>query len=137
MFYIKFLAYHQATNLNILCLHLFAKIDKIRVGNRKVAPTSGRGKSGQQNKWCSAKAGAPVKLETVRATVTNRVAPGETIKLLGRPTSVGWAILPAATGEFYLIGFVPYGLLGRGNNDQAKIDHFRQQNPAYRLPHKK
>ena len=43
--------------------------------------------------------------------MTNRVAPGETIKLLDThilPSRVWVAILPAAIDELDLIGFVPY-----------------------------
>jgi hypothetical protein len=46
--------------------------------------------------------------KTVRATVTNRVAPSETTKRLGtaKLSSLVAAILPAATAEFHLIGDV-------------------------------
>jgi len=49
---------------------------------------------------------------TVRATVTNWVAPGETTKLQGLTIRVYlWvvrAILPAATAELHLNGDVPF-----------------------------
>ncbi len=45
---------------------------------------------------------------TVRATVTNRVAPSETTKLLGIPMKIGRVILPAATADFHHNGDVPY-----------------------------
>jgi hypothetical protein len=52
---------------------------------------------------------ASAKRDPVRATVTNRVAPSETTKLLGvfsRKTRA--AILPAATNELDLNGPTPY-----------------------------
>lgn len=59
------------------------------------------------------------KTQTVRATVTNWVAPDETTKLLGFKAHALKAILPAATDDLHRNGFVPFLLREGGDKAQA------------------